>query len=133
MDLNELYTKYKAAKLRLDQAEKEEEKLKKALKQAMDEAKEKVHEYEDGYVVERIVQNRKSLDEKGLLTELKEKGITSGIKTIEAVDEEGVMEAIKAGEYSADDLKKFYSSKEVVALKLSSPEQVKKAKDKAKK
>ena len=133
MELKELYTLYKAAKLRADQAAKEEEKLKAALKKAMGEAQEKSHEYEDGYLVECIVQNRKSLDEKGLLAELKEKGITAGIKTIEAVDEDGVMEAIKAGDYSADELKKFYSSKEVIALKLSSPEQVKKAKEKAKK
>ena len=133
MELKELYTKYKVAKLKADQAAKEEETLKAALKKAMGEAEEKAHEYEDGYVVERIVQNRKSLDEKGLLAELKEKGITAGIKTIEAVDEDGVMEAIKAGEYSADELKKFYSSKQVIALKLSSPEQVKKAKEKAQK
>lgn len=133
MELVTLYTQYKAAKIRADQAAKEEEKLKKALKDAMKKAGEKAHEYEDGYLVERIVQNRKSMDEKGLLAELKEKGITSGIKTVEAVDEEGLMEAIKAGAYSADELKKFYSSKEVIVLKLSSPEQRKKAEAAAKK
>ena len=121
MDLKGLYRDYKAAKIRLDQAEKEEKKLKAALKVAMAEAGEKEHKDEDGYIFERIVQNRKSMDEKGLLAELKEKGITSGIKTVEAVDEEGVMGAIEAGEYSADELKKFLTVKEVVMLKMTAP------------
>lgn len=121
MDLKGLYRDYKAAKIRLDQAEKEEKKLKAALKVAMAEAGEKEHKDEDGYIFERIVQNRKSMDEKGLLAELKEKGITSGIKTIEAVDEAGVMGAIEAGEYSADELKKFLTVKEVVMLKMTAP------------
>ena len=133
MELKDLYTQYKAAKIRADQAAAEEDKLKQLLKAEMQKAGAKSHEYEDGYVVERIVQNRKSMDEAGLLAELKEKGITSGIKTIEAVDEDGVMEAIKAGKYSAADLGKFLTNKEVVMLKLSSPEQLKKAREKAKK
>lgn len=131
MELKELYERYKVAKVKSDQAAKEEEKLKKALKEEMLKAGEDAHEYEDGYLVERYVQNRKSMDEKGLLDDLKEKGITAGIKTVEAVDEDGLTEAIKAGDYSADDLKKFYSSKEVVVLKLSSPEQRAKAAAKA--
>ena len=121
MDLKKLYQDYKAAKIRADQAAKEEEKLKKALKAAMLEAGEKEYRDQDGYLFERIVQNRKSMDEKGLLAELKERGITAGIKTIEAVDEEGVMGAIEAGDYSADELRKFLSVKEVVVLKMTAP------------
>jgi len=121
MGLRELYQDYKAAKIRADQAAKEEEKLKKALKAAMLEAGEKEYRDQDGYLFERIVQTRKSMDEDGLLAELKEKGITAGIKTIEAVDEAGVMEAITAGDYSADELKKFYKAKEVVVLKMTAP------------
>jgi len=119
--LRELYQNYKAAKLRLNQAEKEEKKLKDALKKAMDEAGEKNHTDEDGYLFERFVQNRKSLDEKMLLVDLKEKGITSGIKTIEAVDEEGVMRAIEAGEYTAAELQPFVTVKQVVVLKMTAP------------
>ena len=121
MELRELYQNYKAAKIRADQAANEEEKLKKALKAAMLEAGEKEYRDEDGYTFERIVQKRKSMDEPGLLAELKEKGITAGIKTIEAIDEAGVMEAITAGDYSADELKKFYREKEVVVLKMTPP------------
>jgi len=121
MGLRELQQSYKVAKIRLDQAEKEEKKLKAALKAAMAEAGEKEYTDQDGYVFERFVQNRKSMDEQGLLAELKEKGITAGIKTIEAVDEDGVMGAIEAGDYSADELKKFLSVKEVVVLKLTAP------------
>lgn len=121
MELRELYQDYKAAKIRADQAAKEEEKLKKALKAAMLEAGEKEYRDQDGYLFERIVQTRKSMDEAGLLAELKERGITAGIKTVEAVDEAGVMEAITAGDYSADELKKFYKAKEVVVLKMTAP------------
>jgi hypothetical protein len=119
--LSELYLSYRAAKIKLDQAEKEEKKLKDALKKAMAEAGEKEHTDQDGYLFERIVQNRKSMDEAGLLEDLKEKGISKGIKTIEAVDEEGVMEAITAGEYTAEDLQKFLTLKEVVVLKMTAP------------
>lgn len=121
MELKELYQSYRVAKLKLDQAEKEEKKIKAALKKAMGEAGEKEHTDQDGYTFERIVQIRKSMDEAGLLEELKEKGISKGIKTIEAVDEEGVMEAITAEEYTAEDLQKFLTVKEVVMLKLTAP------------
>ena len=120
-ELRELYQRYKAAKIRADQAGKEEEKHKKALKAAMAEAGEKEHRDDEGYLFERIVQNRKSMDEAGLLAELKEKGISEGIKVTEAVDEDGVMEAITAGKYTADELQKFLSVKEVVVLKMTAP------------
>ena len=120
-ELRELYQRYKAAKIRADQAANEEEKLKKALKAAMAEAQEKEYRDDEGYLFERIVQNRKSMDEAGLLAELKEKGISEGIKVTEAVDEDGVMEAITAGKYTADELQKFLSVKEVVVLKMTAP------------
>ena len=48
------------------------------------------------------------------------------IKTVEAVDEAKVLEAIEAGEYSAEDLQKYLTVKEVVMLKLTDPAKVKK-------
>lgn len=87
MELTTLYKQYRAAKLAADQAAKEEDKLKKALKKAMEEAGVKNYTDEDGFLFERIVQNRKSMDEKGVLESLKEKGLTQCIKTVEAVDE----------------------------------------------
>lgn len=101
MELTTLYKQYRAAKLAADQAAKEEDKLKKALKKAMEEAGVKNYTDEDGFLFERIVQNRKSMDEKGVLESLKEKGLTQCIKTVEAVDEPQVLKAIEAGEYSA--------------------------------
>lgn len=126
MELQELYREYRAAKLKADQAAKEEDKYKKLLKKAMEEAGEKSYTDEDGYLFERIVQNRKSMDEKGVLADLKEKGLTQCIKTVEAVDEPKVLEAIEAGQYSAEDLQKFLTVKEVVMLKLTDPAKVKK-------
>ena len=109
-----------------DQAAKEEDKLKKALKKAMEEAGVKNYTDEDGFLFERIVQNRKSMDEKGVLESLKEKGLTQCIKTVEAVDEPQVLKAIEAGEYSAEELQKYLTVKEVVMLKLTDPAKVKK-------
>lgn len=63
MELTTLYKQYRAAKLAADQAAKEEDKLKKALKKAMEEAGVKNYTDEDGFLFERIVQNRKSMDE----------------------------------------------------------------------
>lgn len=126
MELQELYREYRAAKLKADQAAKEEDKYKKLLKKAMEEAGEKSYTDEDGYLFERIVQNRKSMDEKGVLADLKEKGLTQCIKTVEAVDEPKVLDAIEAGQYSAEDLQKFLTVKEVVMLKLTDPAKVKK-------
>lgn len=64
MELTTLYKQYRAAKLAADQAAKEEDKLKKALKKAMEEAGVKNYTDEDGFLFERIVQNRKSMDER---------------------------------------------------------------------
>lgn len=125
-ELATLYKQYKAAKLTVDQAAKEEDKLKKALKKAMEEAGVKSYTDEDGFLFERIVQNRKSMDEKGVLESLKEKGLTQCIKTVEAVDEPQVLKAIEAGQYSAGELQKYLTVKEVVMLKLTDPAKVKK-------
>lgn len=126
MELTTLYKQYRVAKMAADQAAKEEDKLKKALKKAMEEAGVKNYTDEDGFLFERIVQNRKSMDEKGVLESLKEKGLTQCIKTVEAVDEAKVLEAIEAGEYTAEELQKFLTVKEVVMLKLTDPAKVKK-------
>lgn len=63
---------------------------------------------------------------KGVLESLKEKGLTQCIKTVEAVDEAKVLEAIEAGEYTAEELQKYLTVKEVVMLKLTDPAKVKK-------
>lgn len=126
MELKELYKKYRAAKTAADQAAKEEEKYKKLLKDAMKEAGEKDYTDEDGYLFERIVQNRKSMDEKMVLESLKERGLTSCIKTVEAVNEEAVLAAVEAGEYPAEELQKALTVKEVVMLKLTAPGKQKK-------
>lgn len=47
-------------------------------------------------------------------------------KTVEAVDEAKVLEAIEAGEYTAEELQKYLTVKEVVMLKLTDPAKVKK-------
>lgn len=121
MELKELYKKYRAVKTAADQAAKEEEKYKKLLKDAMKEAGAKDYTDEDGYLFERIVQNRKSMDEKMVLESLKERGLTSCIKTVEAVNEEAVLAAVEAGEYPAEELQKALTVKEVVMLKLTAP------------
>lgn len=121
MELKELYKKYRAVKTSADQAAKEEEKYKKLLKDAMKEAGEKSYTDEDGYLFERVVQNRKSMDEKMVLESLKERGLTSCIKTVEAVNEEAVLAAVEAGEYPAEELQKALTAKEVVMLKLTAP------------
>lgn len=126
MELKELYKKYRAAKTAADQAAKEEEKYKKLLKDAMKEAGEKSYTDEDGYLFERVVQNRKSMDEKMVLESLKERGLTSCIKTVEAVNEEAVLAAVEAGEYPAEELQKALTVKEVVMLKLTAPGKQKK-------
>ena len=121
MELREIYKKYKAAKLAADQAAKEEEKYKKLLKDEMKKAGEKEYTDEDGYRFERVVQNRKSMDEAGVLESLKEKGLSQCIKTVEAVDEDKVLEAIEAGDYPAEELQKYLKIKEVVTLKMTAP------------
>lgn len=66
MNLAELKEAYKARKLALDSAKKEEEKYKALLKDAMLEAGESDYTDEAGYRFERIVQERKSMDEEKL-------------------------------------------------------------------
>lgn len=121
MELREIYKKYKAAKLAADQAAKEEEKYKKLLKDEMKRAGEKEYTDEDGYRFERVVQNRKSMDEAGVLESLKEKGLSQCIKTVEAVDEDKVLEAIEDGDYPAEELQKYLTIKEIVMLKMTAP------------
>lgn len=126
MELKELYQLYKVKKLAADQAAKEEDKYKKLLKKAMEEAGEKNYTDEEGYLFERIVQNRKSMDEKVVLESLKERGLTSCIKTVEAVNEEAVLAAVETGEYPAEELQKALTVKEVVVLKMTAPGKAKK-------
>lgn len=59
MELRELYQMYKAKKLQAEQAAKEEEKYKKLLKEEMLRAGEKSYTDDEGYLFERIVQQRK--------------------------------------------------------------------------
>lgn len=98
MNLAELKEAYKARKLALDSAKKEEEKYKALLKDAMLEAGESDYTDEAGYRFERIVQERKSMDEEKLLAELHERNLTGCIKTVEAVDEDATLKAVEAGE-----------------------------------
>lgn len=126
MELKELYQLYKVKKLAADQAAKEEDKYKKLLKKAMEEAGEKNYTDSEGYLFERIVQNRKSMDEKMVLESLKERGLTSCIKTVEAINEEAVLAAVEAGEYPAEELQKALTVKEVVVLKMTAPGKAKK-------
>ena len=93
MNLAELKEAYKARKLALDSAKKEEEKYKALLKDAMLEAGESDYTDEAGYRFERIVQERKSMDEEKLLAELHERNLTGCIKTVEAVDEDAALKA----------------------------------------
>jgi len=76
MNLAELREAYKARKLAFEQAKKEEEKYKALLKDAMAEAGEKDFTDEAGYRFERIVQERKSIEEPKLLEELHTRGLT---------------------------------------------------------
>lgn len=83
MNLAELKEAYKAKKLAFDTAKKEEEKYKALLKDAMLEAGESDYTDEAGYRFERVVQERKSMDEEKLLAELHERNLTSCIATKE--------------------------------------------------
>ncbi len=98
MNLAELKEAYKAKKLAFDTAKKEEEKYKALLKDAMLEAGESDYTDEAGYRFERIVQERKSMDEEKLLAELHERNLTSCIATKEVVDEDATLKAVEAGE-----------------------------------
>lgn len=121
MNLAELREAYKARKLAFEQAKKEEEKYKKLLKDAMQEAGEKEHTDQQGYLFERIVQERKSMDEPKLLEELHNRGLVDCIKTVEAVNEEATLQAVEAGTLPQEVLADCLEVKEVVVLKLTAP------------
>lgn len=114
MNLAELKEAYKARKLALDSAKKEEEKYKALLKDAMLEAGESDYTDEDGYRFERIVQERKSMDEEKLLAELHERNLTSCIATKEVVDEDATLKAVEAGELPQEVLADALKVTEVV-------------------
>ena len=126
MELAEIYEAYKAKKLAFEQAKKEEEKYKALLKDAMAEAGVKDYTDEAGYRYERIVQERKSIDEPKLLEELHNRNLTSCIKTVEAVDEEATLQAVEAGELPAEVLTECLKITEVVMMKLTPPKKEKK-------
>lgn len=114
MNLAELKEAYKARKLALDSAKKEEEKYKALLKDAMLEAGESDYTDEAGYRFERIVQERKSMDEEKLLAELHERNLTSCIATKEVVDEDATLKAVEAGELPQEVLADALQVTEVV-------------------
>lgn len=114
MNLAELKEAYKAKKLAFDTAKKEEEKYKALLKDAMLEAGESDYTDEAGYRFERIVQERKSMDEEKLLAELHERNLTSCIATKEVVDEDATLKAVEAGELPQEVLADALQVTEVV-------------------
>ena len=120
MNLAELKEAYKARKLALDSAKKEEEKYKALLKDAMLEAGESDYTDEAG-----IVQERKSMDEEKLLAELHERNLTSCIATKEVVDEDATLKAVEAGELPQEVLADALKVTEVVMLKLTAPKKAK--------
>lgn len=126
MELAEIYEAYKAKKLAFEQAKKEEEKYKGLLKEAMAEAGVKDYTDEAGYRFERIVQERKSIDEPKLLEELHSRNLTSCIKTVEAVDEDATLQAVEAGKLPQEVLTECLEVKEVVVMKLTAPKKAKK-------
>ena len=126
MQLAELREAYKARKLAFEQAKKEEEKYKALLKDAMAEAGEKDFTDETGYRFERIVQERKKIDEPKLLEELHTRGLSDCIKTVEAVDEDATLQAVEAGTLPQDVLAECLAVQEVVTLKLTAPKKSKK-------
>lgn len=126
MNLAELREAYKARKLAFEQAKKEEEKYKALLKDAMAKAGEKDFTDEAGYRFERIVQERKSIEEPKLLEELHTRGLTDCIKTVEAVDEEATLKAVEAGTLPQDVLAECLKVQEVVMLKMTAPKKSKK-------
>jgi hypothetical protein len=94
----------------------------------MAEAGEKDYTDEAGYRFERIVQERKSIDEPKLLEELHTRNLTGCIKSVEAVDEEATLKAVEAGELPQEVLTECLEVKEIVVLKMTAPK-----KEKAKK
>ena len=121
MQLAELREAYKAKKLAFEQAKKEEEKYKKLHKAAMEEAGEKDFTDEAGYRFERIVQERKSMDEPKLLEALHDRNLTGCIKMVEAVDEDATLQAVEAGDLPAEVLAECLKVNEVVMLKMTAP------------
>ena len=91
----------------------------------MAEAGVKDHTDEAGYRFERIVQERKSIDEPKLLEELHSRYLTSCIKTVEAVDEEATLQAVNAGELPQEVLAECLKVTEVVMMKLTAPKKAK--------
>lgn len=126
MGLTELYEAYKAKKNAFEQAKKEEETYKDLLKKAMLEAGEKDYTDSEGYRFERIVQERKSIDEPKLLEELHSRNLTGCIKTVEAVDEDATVQAVESGDLPQAVLAECLTVKEVVMLKLTAPKGAKK-------
>ena len=126
MNLTEIYEAYKVSKLAFEQAKKDEEKYKKLLKDAMADAGEKDYKDEAGYRFERIVQERKSINEPKLLEELHNRNLTTCIKTVEAVDEDATMQAVESGELPQEVLTGCLEVKEVVVMKLTAPKKEKK-------
>lgn len=126
MTLTELREAYKARKIAFEQAKKEEEHFKALLKDAMAEAGEKDFTDDAGYRFERIVQERKSIEEPKLLEELRSRGLTDCIKTVEAVDEEATLKAVEAGTLPQEVLAECLKVTEVVMLKLTAPKKAKK-------
>lgn len=126
MNLTELYEAYKAKKLTFEQAKKEEEKYKKLLKEAMEEAGEKNYTDTDGYLFERVEQNRKKIDEPKLLGILHENGLEDCIATVEAVDEEATLKAVEEGRLAQDLLAECLDITPIVMLKLTAPKKSKK-------
>lgn len=126
MELLEIYEAYKAKKLAFEQAKKEEEKYKALLKDAMAEAGEKDFTDDEGYRFERIVQERKSIEEPKLLEELHTRGLTACIKMVEAVDEEATLKAVEAGTLPQEVLAECLKVTEVVMLKMTAPKKGKK-------
>ena len=87
-----------------------------------------VKDYTDeaGYRFERIVQERKSIDEPKLLGELHNRNLIACIKTVEAVDEDATLQAVEAGELPQEVLAECLQVKEVVVMKLTAPKKTKK-------
>ena len=92
----------------------------------MEEAGEKDYTDEAGYRFERIVQERKSIDEPKLLEVLHERNLTGCIKTVEAVDEDATLQAVEAGDLPQEVLAECLEIKEVVMLKMTAPSKSKK-------
>ena len=126
MELRELQEAYKVKKMAFEAAKKEEEKYKALLKDAMKEAGEKDYTDAEGYRFERIVKEKKKMDEPKLLEALHERNLTSCIKTIEAVDEDATLKAVESGDLPQSVLAECLSVSEEVALKLTPPKKAKK-------